>query len=726
MKKQPLVIFFIFILGISFVWAEGHNEPNMTHRMMMLVIQLGIIIFAAKIGNILFEKMKMPGVLGELAAGMIIGPYLLGGIPFYGFAEGLFPSIGNYPVTPELYGFCTVASIILLFMVGMETDLSLFMKFSVAGSFVGIFGVVFSFLGGDLLAVYLSGFISSKPLSFLSPEALFLGVISTATSVGITARVLSEKRKMDSSEGVTILAGAVIDDVLGIIILAVVFGILTASKASGTIDWAHIGLIAVKTISIWLVATALGLILSRKISNFLKTFKSRSSIALMGFGLALILAGLFEEAGLAMIIGAYIMGLSISGTDVRNVIQEKLHPIYDFLVPIFFCVMGMLVDFKALNSPPIIIFGLIYSAVAIIAKIVGCSIPSLFFNFNTIGALRIGIGMVPRGEVALIVAGIGLTAGFLPSNIFGVSIIMTLITTLASPPLLVAVFNDKKGMRSEIKAEEESSIKMDFPSSQINKLVLDNLINLFESEGFYVHLIDHEKMIYQLRKDVTIISLSLENKSIIFNCKKENEHFIYTSLYMVMGDIENTLKGLLVPLDKKEIAKKIQQKTNKSKNTFDLSIYLKSELIEPNLKGNNKEEIINELIKLVSKNKDIKDLSQVEKAVWERENGMSTGMQHGIAIPHGKTDAVNRLICAIGIKKEGIDFDSLDGEPSKIFIITLSPKNAPAPHVQFMSAVSQVLTEENRKKILSIKSAKELYKIFTGKDADTKKKKGFF
>ena len=195
---------------------------------------------------------------------------------------------------------------------------------------------------------------------------------------------------------------------------------------------------------------------------------------------------------------------------------------------------------------------------------------------------------------------------------------------------------------------------------------------------------------------------------------------------MVMGDIENTLKGLLVPLDKKEIAKKIQQKTNKSKNTFDLSIYLKSELIEPNLKGNNKEEIINELIKLVSKNKDIKDLSQVEKAVWERENGMSTGMQHGIAIPHGKTDAVNHLICAIGIKKEGIDFDSLDGEPSKIFIITLSPKNAPAPHVQFMSAVSQVLTEENRKKILSIKSAKELYKIFTGKDADTKKKKGFF
>jgi Kef-type K+ transport system membrane component KefB len=131
-------------------------EFDITHKMMMLVIQLGVILFAARLGNILFEKLKLPGVLGELSAGILIGPYLLGGISFHGFEHGLFPLFSeSFAISPELYGICTVASIVLLFMVGLETDIRLFMRYSIAGSLVGIGGVTVSFLLGNFASVIL-------------------------------------------------------------------------------------------------------------------------------------------------------------------------------------------------------------------------------------------------------------------------------------------------------------------------------------------------------------------------------------------------------------------------------------------------------------------------------------------------------------------------------------------------------------------------------------------
>ena len=199
--------------------AEPHPQ-DMSHLMTTLVLQLAVIILAARIFGILFDRyLKQPRVLGELVAGMIIGPYALGSLPIPGLGQSLFPALDSVmPVTPELYGLAVVASIVLLFLAGLETDLATFLKFSHIGSAVGLGGVILSFVLGDLIAVLILPGVDS----FMSPTALFLGTLSTATSVGITARILSEKQKLSSPEGVTILAGAVLDDVLGIILLAVV------------------------------------------------------------------------------------------------------------------------------------------------------------------------------------------------------------------------------------------------------------------------------------------------------------------------------------------------------------------------------------------------------------------------------------------------------------------------------------------------------------------------
>jgi len=694
---------------------NGELESRMTHRMMMLALQLGVILFAAKVGGILFARARLPVVLGELVAGMAIGPYVLGRIPFWGFDQGLFPVMGDFPISPELYGVSCVAAIVLLFVTGLETDLRLLMRFSVAGSMVGIGGVAVSFILGDLTAVVFSRMLFGVPLGFFHPACLFLGVITTATSVGITARVFSEQRKMDSPEGVTVLAGAVIDDVFGIVLLAIVLGVAGAAQATGHIHWGHISAVAAKAVGIWLAATAVALLASRRISFLLKLFGDRSSIAIMALGLALVLAGLFEEAGLAMIIGAYVAGLSLSRTDISQVVREKLTPIYALLVPVFFCVMGMLVDFSTLGSARVLIFGAAYTVVAVLAKVIGCGVPALLCGFNLRGALRIGFGMVPRAEVALVIAGIGLAAGVLDPQVFGAAILMMLVTMLIVPPTLVALFRDSaRGTRKPVKGEERAVVRFEFASPEIVAFLLGKLVDVFESEGFFVHLLQRQRQIYQLRKDSAIIGLQPQGSTLVFTCDEAETHFVNTAVYEVLGELERTVRGLQKPVDKAAILRRIQEVRPVTGHKFNLAGYLRRDLMEPRLKAQDKLGIIDELLDMLHRDGVVKDIEVARRAILAREESLPTGMEQGIAIPHGRTDAVDRLVCAIGIRREGVDFSSFDEKPSRIIVLTLAPNRRPAPHVQFMSSISQVLMAEARERLLACNTPEEMYAVLTG------------
>ena len=692
---------------------------GMTHRMMMLIMQLGAILFAAKIGNMLFEKLKLPGVLGELCAGLLIGPYLLGALPLPGLMpHGLFPIHDQFPVSPELYGICSLAAIILLFMTGLETDIKLFLRYSIAGSLVGIGGVAASFLLGNLTGIFFSPMLFGRQLGFFSPACLFLGIISTATSVGITARVLSDQRKLDSPEGVTILAGAVIDDVLGIILLAIGLGVIGGLKHSGSVNWAHIGLIAAKAIGIWLAATAIGLLAAHKISFLLKTFRDRSAIASMALGLALLLAGLFEEAGLAMIVGAYVMGLSLSKADVAHVIREKLEPIYALLVPVFFAGMGMLVNLRLLGSRNVLLFGAVYTIIAVMAKVIGCALPALACNFNVSGALRIGCGMVPRGEVALIVSGIGLAAGLLTSEVFGVSVLMTLATTLVAPPLLVGLFhNPAPGLRRTAgQPGENKAAIFQFPSPRTVKLLVDRLTEIFEAEGFFVHALSHDDQLYQIRKGHTVITMTAGPTSISFDGQPADLPFINTAMYEVLAELEQTIRELRAPIDHDAIGKTVQSPVRGFSPQTAMLRFLDAGALQPRLQGATKQAVIEELLAMLNRQGLIGDLDAARNAVIQREQTMSTGMQYGIAIPHGRTDAVSRLVCAIGLKSDGLDFDSIDEQPARIIILTLAPSQSAAPHVQFMSSISQVLDEAGRKMLLRCRTAAEMHAVLTRAD----------
>ncbi|MEE8471693.1 MAG: cation:proton antiporter [Dehalococcoidia bacterium] len=417
-------------------------EAGPTELVTRLVYQLAIILFAAKLGGEIFERiLKQPPVLGELLAGVAIGPFALGGLDLGGLGP-LFLHAGSagggfsIPVSPELWAFAQVAAIVLLFSAGLETDLVQFLRYAGPAALVALGGVVVPFALGvaATVAFGISG-------GFLSPEALFMGAIMAPTSVGITARVLADIKRLDAPEGVTILAAGVLDDVLAILALTFVAGI----SAAGSISVTHLLAVGGKALGFWVALMVLGILLSRYISRFLMSFRVSGARVSLALALAFLFSGLAESFGLAMIIGAYTIGLALSHTELARSLARPVAAVYHFMVPIFFVVMGMLVDIPAIGG--VLVFGIVFSVLAILGKVLGSGLPALGVGFNRTGAGRIGIGMLPRGEVALIIAGAGLARGIIGVDLFGVSIMMTFVTTLLAPMIMVPLFRNRASGR---------------------------------------------------------------------------------------------------------------------------------------------------------------------------------------------------------------------------------------------------------------------------------------
>jgi len=423
--------------------AKGISEV-----VLHLVFQLSFILFVAKIAGEFTERfLRQPSVLGELVAGILVGPYLLGSKISFPLIGTLFPLIkkSTIPVSPELYSIAQIAIIILLFVAGVETDINSFLSYAKPATLIAAGGVLFPFLLGDLVTVWM-GYADG----FMDPVSLFMGAALTATSVGITARVLSDIGKLNTPEGVTILAGAVVDDVLGILVLAIVVSIAT----TGAVSFGHVSLIALKAIGFWILLLAIGILTAPKIANLLLKFKSEGAWITLTLAITLLFSALAEAFGLAMIIGAYAVGLSFSKTKIREQLIESFMPVYHTFVPIFFVVMGMLVDVGSTTNA--FFFGVVLTLVATIGKILGCGIPALGAGFNPLGSMRVGIGMLPRGEVALIIAGVAITKGVISTDMYGVAVLMTMVTTLLAPIFLVPLFKKKEsGLRPKRKKESE-------------------------------------------------------------------------------------------------------------------------------------------------------------------------------------------------------------------------------------------------------------------------------
>ena len=394
-----------------------------------------IILIASKVIGELTERIKQPPVLGELIAGVLLG----------GSVFALIPSVSGQSGYETFHLLAELGVVILLFEIGLETDLNDLIKVGVTSTIVAIVGIVAPFVLGFLSII---AFQKYGLLTFANPTtgmlvAITVGATLTATSVGITARVLSDINKIHTPEAKIVLGAAVIDDILGLIILAVVTGLIEASKQGleTGISAVNVLTITLKAFGFLIVSIIIGMLVTGKIFNFIQRLKVRGILLLSSISFAFLYAYLAHIAGLAAIVGAFAAGLVLAKTGQAKIIEERLKPVSDLVTPIFFVMVGAAVDISIFNpfnsgNIPILIIAFVLFAVAVAGKFV-----SGFAVFKEgLNKKAIGIGMIPRGEVGLIFAQLGLAFAVFDIQLFSAVTAMVMLTTFIAPPLLKKAF----------------------------------------------------------------------------------------------------------------------------------------------------------------------------------------------------------------------------------------------------------------------------------------------
>lgn len=384
---------------VPFLAAAGGNT-EFEHLLLVLVA----VIVATKLLGALAQKIGQPAVLGELVAGVVLGGSVLGVLD---------------PSDSVVHALSELGVLILLFQIGLHTDLRSLGKVGSTALVAGGVGVVLPFAGGFAVARVMG----VEPLT-----AIVIGASLTATSIGISARVLSDLGQLKTPEGQVVIGAAVFDDVVGLIILSIV----AAMVAGAELTFGGIGAIAGIAIGFVVVALALGSVAIPPLFRLIERVRVSGTLSAAAMGFALALALLATQAGSAMIIGAFAAGLILHPTPQRHEIEESVTQLGFFFVPMFFATVGASIDLGALMTHEALTIGGLLVLVGVTGKVLAGFAP-WWFKGNK---LLVGVALVPRGEVGLIFAQLGLAAGVLTSERFGALMLMVVVTTFVTPPLL--------------------------------------------------------------------------------------------------------------------------------------------------------------------------------------------------------------------------------------------------------------------------------------------------
>jgi Kef-type K+ transport system membrane component KefB len=413
----------------------------MSHALQLLLL-VGIIIASAKLAGAASNRLGQPAVFGELLVGLVLGPTVLDILGWPIFLGGRAPGDPAATLLPVVRDLAELGVILLMFIAGLETDLDQMRRVGHVAFWAAAGGVVLPLAGGAAVAAAFG-----LPLVW---DGIFIGTILTATSVSISAQTLIEIGALRSREGTVILGAAVIDDVMGIVVLSLV---VAFARTDGSAAPASIALVVGRMLAFFAVAGLAGV-------GFERLARWAQSLGVSQGLLAAVLVVAFVYAwaaeylgGVAAITGAYLAGVLFARTPFKARIDAGIHPLtYSMLVPVFFVGIGLQANGRQLGGR--LAFTLALIAVAIVAKAVGCGAAARLLGFRRAEAVRIGVGMISRGEVGLIVASYGLAHGIIGADVFSASVIMVLVTTMVTPPLLRLTF--PRGQRPLDRLVEET------------------------------------------------------------------------------------------------------------------------------------------------------------------------------------------------------------------------------------------------------------------------------
>ncbi len=387
------------------------------------LFDIALILLSTKLLGLLTKKIRMPQVVGALLAGLILGPAMLNVLQETEFIKQM----------------AEIGVIILMFTAGLETDINELKKTGKASFLIALFGVVIPLVGGFLVAHFFhEGNVEGGPSVFL--QNVFIGVILTATSVSITVETLKELGKLNTRAGNAILGAALIDDILGIVALTLITSLADKNASAG------IGIVLLKIVAFFVLAATVGVVFYKFYDKWIRRYqKDMRRFVIVAFVFCLLLSFAAEKFfGVADITGAFLAGLILSKCKRRSYIAARFETTsYMLLSPIFFASIGIKVVLPEMNAG-IIWFTVILVIVAVFTKIVGCGLGAKICRYKNSESLQIGVGMISRGEVALIVASKGAAVGLMKSLFFGPVVVTVVVTTIITPILLKLVFQKKQ------------------------------------------------------------------------------------------------------------------------------------------------------------------------------------------------------------------------------------------------------------------------------------------
>jgi len=379
-----------------------------------VIISLSLLLFASKLFAELFHRIKLPIVLGELLAGIVIGPYALGGLPLFN-GEPLVILDETIKHIGEL------AAIVILFVAGLEITPREFLRGGASSFTIGALGVIVPFFVGYFV-------FSLYGLEAL--ETLLIATALTATSIAISIQVLTSLGKMQTKEARLILGAAIVDDILAIAVLSVVLTMVQTGNT--TPDIMEITFLILKILGLFVALLVGSIVIVPRILHREKLWRSQGSIEGITTAIFFGAAGIAALVGLSPIVGAFAIGMAVASTRLIKQVEEYVHKLQIIFAPLFFVIIGAQVDLRGINLDVLLIAGIMVS-IAIATKILGCGLPSLIFLKDKSKAMRVGIGMVSRGEVGLIIAGVGATSGVLSGDVYTSIIVMVAVTTIITP-----------------------------------------------------------------------------------------------------------------------------------------------------------------------------------------------------------------------------------------------------------------------------------------------------
>lgn len=395
-----------------------------------VLISLAVLLFAAKIFAEIFNKLKLPAVLGELIAGIIVGPFALGSF-------SIFDGKPLVVLNETVLQIGEIAGLVILFIAGLHITPREFLKGGAASFTVGACGVIVPFF----LGYYVFTVFGLEGL-----QSILIATALTATSIAISVTVLTELGRIQTKEAKLILGAAIVDDILAIAVLSVVVTMVqTGNLAPNVVD---IIFLILKILGIFAVLLIGAILIIPRIVNTERLWKAKGSIegivTASFFGASAIAAAV----GLSPIVGAFSVGMAVSSTKIIKKIEEYVDKLEIIFAPLFFAIIGSQVNLTGINME-VLLLSAVVIAVAIVSKLVGCGLPAIIFLKDKSKSMRVGIGMISRGEVGLIVAGIGVSSGVLSSNVYTAIIIMVAVTTLITPIWLKRVYNKEPSLVSD-------------------------------------------------------------------------------------------------------------------------------------------------------------------------------------------------------------------------------------------------------------------------------------